>query len=109
MAKEIMMAATDDRATQWRPHLEALENSGQSQADYCREHDLVKSCFTYWKLRLRPAADDGPDKSETNFVPVHVPDVQAPGLTLHKPNGVALEGICGDNFELAQQLASSWL
>ena len=103
------MTATDEPAAQWQPHLEAWENSGQSQAAYCREHGLVKSRFTYWKLKLKPAAHDGPDKSGTQFVPVQVSDVQAPGLTLRLPNGVALEGIRGDNFQLAQQLASTWL
>ena len=41
----ISMTTPDDLATRWQPHVEAWENSGQSQAAYCREHDLVKSRF----------------------------------------------------------------
>lgn len=104
-----MMTASDDPAAQWRPHLEAWENSGQSQAAYCREHGLIKSRFTYWKRKLKPAAPGNPDKSGSGFVPVRVLDSQAPGLILRLPNGIALEGIRGDNFQLAQQLASTWL
>ena len=103
------MTATDEPAAQWRPHLEAWESSGQSQAAYCREHGLVKSRFAYWKHKLSPVIHAGSDKFGVGFVPVHVLDVQAPGLTLRLPNGVALEGIRGDNFQLAQQLASTWL
>lgn len=103
------MTPTDDPAAQWRPHVEAWGNSGQSQAAYCREHDLVKSRFTYWKNKLRPAKPGIRDHSGSGFVPVRVLDNPVFGLTLRLPNGVAVEGVCGDNLHLAQQLASIWL
>ena len=102
------MTDTDDLAAQWLPHIEAWEKSGQSQSAYCREHNLVKTRFTYWKLKLRPTESRRRADSVSGFVPVRVRGNAASGLTLRLPNGIAIEGICGDNLQLAQQLAGTW-
>lgn len=49
-----MKAASNKLAAHWQPHIEAWDGSGKSQAAYCREHDLVKSRFNYWRHKLRP-------------------------------------------------------
>jgi len=36
----------------WTSHLEAWRTSGLSQVDYCRQHDLSRYRFTYWKRKL---------------------------------------------------------
>ena len=72
-AEENLMTAYTTLATHWQPHIEVWEGSGSSQAVYCREHDLAKSRFNYWKHKLRPAEEF---KSRTqpgsSFVPVRV-------------------------------------
>jgi transposase len=103
------MADNDDLTAQWLPHVEAWEQSGQSQSAYCREHNLVKSRFTYWKLKLRPTTSRHQANSMSGFVPVRARGKAASGLTLRLPNGIAVEGICGDNLQLAQELAGTWL
>jgi len=103
------MTDTDDLAAQWLPHIEAWEKSGQSQSAYCREHNLVKTRFTYWKLKLRPTELRRQADSVSGFVPVRMRGNAASGLTLRLPNGIAVEGICGDNLQLAQELAGTWL
>ena len=103
------MTTSNELAVRWRPHIEAWECSGQSQAAYCREHDLVKSRFTYWKNKLRPVGSVNSATPKSGFVPVRVMDECAPGLKLQLPNGVSIQGIHGDNLQLAQQLASTWL
>jgi hypothetical protein len=64
------MTDTDDPAAQWLPHVEAWEKSGQSQPAYCREHNLVKTRFTYWKLKLRPTMSRHQADSVSGFVPL---------------------------------------
>ena len=36
----------------WTNHLECWRNSGLSQAEYCRRHQLKYSVFHYWKKKL---------------------------------------------------------
>jgi hypothetical protein len=109
--EEILMTTeTTKLATHWQPHIEAWEDSGKSQAAYCREHDLAKSRFNYWKHKLRPAEEFKPlSQSGSSFVPVRMSDDTLAGLKLQLPNGASIEGICVDNLGVAQQLASTWL
>ena len=100
-----MTAASNTLAAHWQLHIEAWEDSGQSHAAYCREHDLAKSRFNYWKHKLPPAPLNLPGSS---FVPARVMGDTNPGLTLHLPNGASIEGICEDTLGVAQQLASTW-
>ena len=103
------MTDTQDLSTQWLPHIEAWEKSGQSQAAYCRENGLVHTRFTYWKLKLRPTAPSHEADPAPGFVPVRVLGQAPAGLTLRLPNGVTVEGISDDNLSLAQRLAGTWL
>lgn len=41
-----------ERRAQWMEWIEAWQESGQSVAAFCREHDLVYSQFTYWRRQL---------------------------------------------------------
>ena len=108
--EENLMTASTTLATHWQPHIEAWEASGKSQAAYCREHDLAKSRFNYWKHKLRPTEEfKRRTQSGSSFVPVRVMEGPDRGLKLHLPNGVSIEGVCADNLGLAQQLASTWL
>jgi len=36
----------------WNHHIERWQESGLSQSDYCREHDLKDHQFVYWKKRI---------------------------------------------------------
>ena len=36
----------------WSSHIERWHESGLSQSDYCREHDLKGHQFVYWKKRM---------------------------------------------------------
>ena len=39
----------------WEDHLGAWQESGMSQAGYCRQHGLSDKSFLYWKKRLAAA------------------------------------------------------
>ena len=69
---ESPFASVDDKSSYWHAHFESWENSGLSQAEYCRRHDLKYCLFHYWKRKLRkPRWPRVPSKSEPlNFVEV---------------------------------------
>ena len=49
---------------QWRTHMEAWQQSGMSQRDYCAAKGIALSTFTLWRRRLlagRKTAHNGPE------------------------------------------------
>jgi hypothetical protein len=48
----------------WAAHIEGWKSSNLSQVEYCRQKDLSRPQFTYWKCKLRKKADP------VSFVPV---------------------------------------
>ena len=61
MSEEISSAKADrlSRAEEnklkreyWNSHIERWQESGLSQSDYCREHELKDHQFVYWKKRM---------------------------------------------------------
>jgi transposase len=37
----------------WQQHLRAWSQSGLTQADYCRQHELSRAAFGWWKRQLQ--------------------------------------------------------
>jgi len=37
----------------WQQHLRAWSQSGLTQADYCRQHQLSRAAFGWWKRQLQ--------------------------------------------------------
>ncbi len=37
----------------WKEHLRAWSESGLTQVDYCRQHELSRAAFGWWKRQLR--------------------------------------------------------
>ncbi len=86
-----------ERQQFWQDHVKEWEQSGTSQADYCRRQDLNIKLFGYWKRKLckKPAAG-------LTFVPVSIKPSQTtavkPAATLRL---VIRGGSCieiGDGF-----------
>lgn len=51
------------------PLIEKWEQSGQTQTDFVKDHDLTLSCFSYWRgAYLRIKSEDDTDAS--GFIPV---------------------------------------
>ena len=48
----------------WEKHLKEWRESGLSQAEYCRRHDLRVYQFTYWKKRLNSGTPAGVEAVE---------------------------------------------
>lgn len=55
----------DRKAEYWKGHIERWKESGQSQIDYCRENNLSRHRFTYWKCK-----GNNKEVSTVRFIPV---------------------------------------
>ncbi len=44
--------ATEEKQCFWQNHIQGWRERGINQADYCREHELKETAFTYWKGKL---------------------------------------------------------
>lgn len=69
----------DERRTFWWSHFEAWQAGDQSQAAYCRQHDLSAVTFSWWKRRfererLISAVGDG--EAGASLIEVQVDDTQ---------------------------------
>jgi len=72
----------------WKQHLEAWQQSGQTQVAYCREHGLKPHQLTYWKKRFAAP------KPSTKLIPVKLPDAslgRSASVAVILPDGIRLE------------------
>ena len=51
MEAKIIKDRNREKADFWSDHIKSWEESGQSQIDYCRENNLSRHRFTYWKIK----------------------------------------------------------
>jgi hypothetical protein len=87
----------------WKVHVETLQKSGKSRAEYCRQYKLSYHALAYWQRKL----SDQKTSTETTLVPVPfqsfikqhsaVPDRAA--LKIILPDKTAIE--VGDDFSSA--------
>ena len=56
----------------WKRHIDSWQESGLSQSQYCRQHDLKDHLFFYWKRRIVK-----PDTA-TRFVSLNLGSVLTP-------------------------------
>ncbi len=40
-------------ASYWKPHIDQWSDSGLSQTEYCRQNELSRYKFTYWKTKFK--------------------------------------------------------
>ena len=43
----------EEKTAYWQRHFKDWKQSGLSQRDYCKQHELTFSSFGYWRNRLR--------------------------------------------------------
>ena len=72
----------------WNHHLLRWRQSGLSQAEYCRRHQLSIKCFVYWKSRL--------GRSDPSIKLVAVPVSQA----MEPKQSSELALVVGDRFRV---------
>ena len=72
----------------WRVHITAQEKSGLSRRDYCSQHNLDLSHFSYFSAYLRKKF--APTNKADDFVRLQVPTFGA-GVTIRLTSGIVIE------------------
>lgn len=97
-----------DIALHWSQHIQRWQNTSLKQAEYCRQHSLNQSQFSYWKHKQTQHADESYHSLKSGFAVAQVETTthyQAPSeLSLSLPDGTALSGIHSGNLNLVAQL-----
>ena len=90
----------------WREHVEAWRTAGgDSQAAYCKAHELIYHRFVYWRRKFEGGTSRrAKQQSGGGFARVACDPVIDTGLTLSLPNGLVLRGICAGNVSVVRQL-----
>lgn len=78
----------------WRVHIEAWRKSGLTQSEYCRQRQLSRDAFAYWKKRLLP--EQTASEAASNLVPI---PFRLPVSGRPKPSA-PLGIVVGDRFRL---------
>lgn len=90
----------------WQHHIDVWQTTQLSQAQYCRNHDLDQSQFSYWKRKFNRV--NSVTKSVTSkFILAQVQTITeqvSSSLTLTLPSGAQLEGIDEHNVHVAAKL-----
>lgn len=89
----------------WQQHVTGWQASGMSQAEFCKQHDLLYHRFIYWKQkfsgdRLRTSQNPLPG----GFVKVVAVNGDS-GLSVTLPNGLVIRGLKEANLALVCRLA----
>ena len=91
MDKQTRAEKNREKREYWKSHIEAWKNSNLSQVEYCRQNDLSRHRFTYWKCK-------GDKKSEAiRFIPV-IP--KFPSSFRLKDSIAPLKVIIGDRYRI---------
>ena len=82
-------AEVEEKRRYWRKHLDAWQASGLTQVEYCRQHDLSRFRFQYWKKRFQ----------ESDSVPALI-EVPFSSVLARKPYQ-ALRLVVSDQYQIA--------
>ena len=89
----------------WKQHIDSWQETGLTQAEYCRQHNLKHHQLVYWKKRFLKT------ETEVSFVPLKFEDLldlsaqqQPASLTLVINNQFKIEIRAGFDSQLLRQL-----
>ncbi len=89
MSEDYHRFSREQRRRFWQQHVEGWQQSGLSQAAYCRSHDLKAQQFYRCRRRILAAAP-----RPVSFLPVAIASAprQSPAaIRIHTPNGFTIE------------------
>jgi len=90
----------------WQKHIDAWSTSGQTQAQYCRDHSLNTWTFYGWKQKLTRQESNSPRFIAVNLPSPQKDDNQSTGsrLCLNLSNGMSIEVSDGFSQETLSSL-----
>ena len=88
----------------WQQHINQWRKSTLNQAQYCQQHNLKESAFSYHKCKQIKASTTPVNK--TTFIKFSPPELLPPQepLTLHFTSRLSLSGITSNNIDLVKRL-----
>jgi hypothetical protein len=105
MVKQSRAEQLEQKRSYWKQHIDSWQETGLTQTEYCRHHNLKHHQLVYWKKRFL--------KSETDasFVPVKLEDLldipaqpKRASLSLVINNHFKIEICPGFDAQLLRQL-----
>lgn len=104
----------EDIRAWWSNHLQAQQDSGQTQAAYCRARGVDPKYFTLWKRKLLVGAQARGPAERPRLVPVVLRSTRAPAgaaTTEASPTAaaVAIRLNLGNGMSLSLELAAGAL
>ncbi len=96
----------EEKRARWASHIEQWNASGQSQSDYCRQHQLKLHQLVYWKQVFNTQHKVKPP-AENKFIAVQltrspIPPTQE--MIIQLPNGIRIESAQSNNLELIREM-----
>jgi len=64
MAEQTREEKNREKQEFWSSHIESWKDSGLKQVEYCRQNNLIRHRFTYWKCKLHKKIEP------LSFVPI---------------------------------------
>ena len=88
----------------WEGHLQVWQQSGLTQAEYCRQNNLKNHRWWYWRKRISHPPDTG-----VTFVPLRFSSskISQTGIRVVTPNGYRIELDNGFDFSRLRQLLAA--
>jgi hypothetical protein len=94
MSTEATVNQAESKADFWRSHIESCTNSSLTQVQYCRNHSLALSTFSYWKRKLKITR-----RPKARFYPLTVQPEKIVNQSPRYSSGVSLN-LCNDKFRI---------
>ncbi len=103
MTENLDLLNPKERTQFWQHHIQAWQESGLSQVEYCRRNDLIRHRFGYWRKRI-----ESPQNDDVSFVPVTLHSnrsgLASQVVSVTTPNGYRIELGNGSDPILIRQL-----
>jgi hypothetical protein len=81
----------EQKRTYWKQHIDSWQETGLTQAEYCRRHSLKHYQMVYWKKRFSKT------QTEVSFVPLELEDLLD---IVPKPDRAALCLVVNRHFKV---------
>jgi|SRR5210317_589066 len=96
-------AEAERLAEYWRTQINHWRTSGESQASFCKTHNLNYHRFTYWRRKF----DERHSESGGFALVKYRNRSSSSPLSVALPNGLVVQGIESDNLGVVRELLAS--
>ena len=91
MVKQSRAEQLEQKRTYWKQHIASWQETGLTQAEYCRQHNLKHHQLVYWKKRFLKT------ETEVSFVPLKLEELLAIPA---RPESASLSLVINNHFKI---------